>query len=98
MTSDDLFARVEHAIIDSRLLRDERPILEQACANARQALRSAILEMAELRAAICEDRRRREARGYEPGLPTHSERLEWIKDYIRSRQELLGALRDKTLN
>ena len=29
MTPDDLFARVERAIIDSRLLRDERPILNK---------------------------------------------------------------------
>jgi len=69
-------------------------MLEQACANARQALRSAVLEMAELRAVIREDRRRREARGDEPELPADSERLEWINDYIRSRQELLGALRE----
>ena len=95
MTSDELFARVERAIIDSRLLRDERRILEQACASARQHLRSAVIEMAELRTASCEDRRRRAARADEPELPTDSERLECINDYIRSQQELLRALREK---
>jgi hypothetical protein len=98
MTMDDLFARVERAIIDSQLLRDKRRILQQETATARRALRLAVLEMAELRAAINADRRRRAALGDGPESPAEIERLDCVKAYIRSQREVLQTLRKKMVS
>jgi hypothetical protein len=65
MTLDDLFAR---AIMDSQLIRNGTAlVLERQLANTREALRSALLEMADVRAVISEDRRRRAERGRDAG-------------------------------
>jgi hypothetical protein len=94
MTMDDLFARVERAIIDSQLLRDKRRILQQETATVRRALRLAVLEMAELRAAINADRRRRAALedGPEP------KPLDCVKPCTASQREVLQTLRKKMVN
>jgi hypothetical protein len=98
MGGDDLFARVERGIIDNRLLRDQRRFLEQEIAKVRHALRSAVLEMANLRAAIEADRRRNATRGEEPELPVESDRLECMKTYIESQQDALLAFQKRMLN
>ena len=98
MDADDFFARVERAIIDSRLLRDERRVLEQEAAKARRALRWAVTEMANLRAAMAADRSRRATRGDEPALPVEPERLECVKTYIESQEDILQAFRKRMLN
>ena len=98
MGSDDLFARTERAIIDNRLLRDERRILEQETANARRALRTAVREMADLRAVIEASRRRGAATGDEPNVPVEAERLQCMQTYIQSQQDVLGTLRNRMAN
>jgi hypothetical protein len=98
MTMDDLFARVERAIIDSQLLRDKRRILEQEIATARRALRLAVLEMAELRAAIKADRTQRAALEDGAELPAEIERLDRVTAHIGSQREVLQALRKKIAN
>ena len=98
MDADDLFARVERAIIDSRLLRDERRVLEQETAKARRALGSAVLEMANARAAMEANRSRHATRRDEPALPIEPERLECVTAYIQSQRDLLQALRLTILN
>jgi len=98
MDADDFFARVERAIIDSRLLRDERRVLEQETAKVRGTLRSAVAEMASLRVAMAADRSRGATRGDEPALPVEPERLECVTSYIQSQQDALQALRLRMLN
>ena len=98
MGSDDLFARVERAIIDSRLLRDERRILQQQGAKARDALRSAVLEMANLRAVIEADRIRRARRQAEPESPIESDRVECVKTYMQSQEDVLRAFRRRIIH
>jgi len=98
MDRDDLFARVERAIIVSRLLRDERRILEQEMARARHALRSAVLEMANMRARIDADRSRCATRRQEPELPVERDRLECVNVYIESQQDILQTFRKKMLD
>jgi hypothetical protein len=98
MGSDDLFARTERAIIDNRLLRDERRILEREIAKARCALRTAVREMADLRAVIEAGRRRGAASGDEPELPVETERLQCMKTYVQSQQDVLRTLRNRTAN
>jgi hypothetical protein len=65
MTLDALIVRAERAIGENRLLRDERRFLEQQCSHARNALRSAVVEMSYLRAAIQANRKRRGVGGGE---------------------------------
>jgi len=91
MGSDDLFSRVERAIIDSRLLRDERRILQQQVAKARAALRSAVLDMANVRAVIAADRIRNARREAQPESPIESDRLECVKTYMQSQEDVLRA-------
>ena len=98
MSTDDLFARTERAIIDNRLLRDERRILEQETAKARCALRTAVREMASLRAVIEAGRRRGPASGGEPEVSAETERLECMKTYIQSQQDVLRTLRNRIAN
>lgn len=98
MDGDDLFARVERAIIVSRLLRDERRILEQEMAKSRHALRSAVLEMAKVRAGSEADRSRRATHGDEPELPAESDRLDCMKTYIEAQQDALLAFHKRILN
>jgi hypothetical protein len=105
MVSDDLFARAERAITESRLLRDERRLLEKRLSTIRRALRAAVIEMVNLRAAIEADRRLSALRGSGPNSPDWAdaecldiERLECLKDYARSQQETLRALAWKLLN
>ncbi len=98
MDRDDLFTRVERAIIVSRLLRDERRILEQEMARARHALRSAVLEMANLQARIKADRSRCAAQRQEPELPVERDRLECVNVYIESQQDILQTFRKKMLD
>jgi hypothetical protein len=105
MASDDLFTRADRAIRQNRTLRSERLLLEQRFSDMRSALRSAVIEMATLRADIRADRGRSSLRRSEPNSTDCADiedldiqRLECMRDYVRSQQEALRMLRQKMLN